>query len=488
MKKSIFLLLILAAASALAPLTATAQMAPVTQGQIAGIGQTPIRWRMTPDQVKAAEPSMELFDAGRDGTTNYYQLDGLKTASLEGEVNWVGMLKFVGGALVGFDLRPVNETATPNIIGDAEAWSNFFALAMLRPKAFPEIAEPKLRAFREVQGANGSGADLGFQVQYRAWSARGAYYRESIWQGSYRNNVGVTRFQGRLSVPFGEPQLKDNGADRAGFVHRVSYDFGVPPSLERAMLADNTLFQSPKPKYQGNLIGIEMLRWNMNATDIANASLPTGTQLQKAGGNTFLVRNFKLRRDSSLPWLLELRLDKNGLSEFELRPENELKTEERIGLFNQTQTDDYQDALDEWIENTRRVEPDKWWVSSREVETRVKRTYRAQSGTGIGIGSTGFSYYAYTYPTYSNYKQFLSWPVSLPFTIRERAWSVSDNQFRQVQLLNAVSGPRVNVIRYQGRRDDKPFRGGTGETVKTKNPKIVLREVYQNYNVLPDVK
>ena len=470
------------------PARAQAANAPATTGLIAGIGETPIRWRMSVEQVKALAPADMLRHLGSDGTIDYYQLDGIGTKFLADSdvLLWAGILKFVGGQLVAFDLRPMDEQVTSKVIGHYDVWSYFLSLPNLRATVFPEVAQPKLRAFREVQGVGGSGAELGFQIQYNTWSARGAHYREAIWQGGYHNNLGIARFQGRLSAPFGELRLDDNGANRAAFVQKVGRDFGLPTSLETAILADNTLFRAPKPSYQGDLIGFETMRWNMNERDIAAATLPPGAQLQKLSGNRFIVRNFKLRRDATLSWLLELRLDKKGLSEFELRPEQELQTAERIGLFDANGADDYQDALDEFLNGTRRIEPDQWWVASSNVDARVKKTYRAQSGTGVGIGSTGFGYYAYTYPTYSTYKQFQTWPVALPFTIRERAWSVSDNQFRQAQLLNARSGPKINIIRYQGRRDDKPFRAGTDEVVKTKNPKIVMREVYENYNVKPE--
>ena len=491
--KLLFLLALSAVASAVAvrpahALVDGAATAPATsarQNQIAGIGETPITWRMSVEQIKAVAPDKTLLKLGVVEGHEFYQLESIEMPAMGDPAIWNGILEFDAGQLVGFELRPADEQVTSKVIGHFNVWSYFLSLAVMRPKLFPEIAEPKLRAIREVQGANGSGAELGFQIQYRSWSTRGAHYRESIWFGGYRSNVGVARFQGRLSAPFGELRLDDNGANRAAFVRRVSRDFGVPGSLEKALLADNTLFQAPKANYQGDLIGFETMRWNMTERDVATATLPPGAQLQKLDGKRFIVRNFKLRRDSQLPWLLELRLDKKGLSEFELRPEKELQTAERIGLFDANGADDYQDALDEFLEGTRRIEPAQWWVASSNVDTRVKKTYRAQSGTGVGIGSTGFGYYAYTYPTYSTYKQFQTWPVTLPFTIRERGWSVGDNHFRQAQLLNAKTGPKINVIRYQGRRDNKPFRAGTDEIVKTKNPKVVMREVYENYNVKP---
>ena len=485
MKPSIPLLLIVLACGAPASAPARAQVAaPAAQGQIVGIEGTQLRWRMTPDQARAATPAAWVFErAGTDGTRVYYQLDGLVAAGFGEEfIEWLAFLRFENNQLTGFDLRPRRERVTTGAIGDAEAWSDYLSLASYRARAFPEVEAPKLRAVSEIQIANGDAARLGFQIQYYAWSARGAFYRQSIMQGSYRNNVGIARLQGRLEAPFTPLQLAGNGTNRADFARALSFDFGLPPSLERALMADPTLLRAPKPAHQGNQTGVDLFNWGMTGAEILASPLPTGARIE-AAKDGYVVRDYKLDRDSTLLWKLQLTLDKKGLSEFELRPQNELQTDARLGLFSDAQAADYQDALDAWLEERRGLEPGQWWQESREVNARVKRHYRAQSGTGINITGYGFGYAASTYPIYSTYKQFISWPVGLDFTIRDRAWTARGNHYRQAQLRDAQRGPKINVIRFQGRRDDKPFVTGTGKLVKTKNPKIVMREVYENYHV-----
>lgn len=43
----------------------------------------------------------------------------------------------------------------------------------------------------------------------------------------------------------------------------------------------------------------------------------------------------------------------------------------------------------------------------------------------------------------------------------------------------------MGVVRWQERREGQPFAPVTGEAVKTKKA-IVLREIYENYNVIPN--
>ena len=491
MKFQLSLALILAVGCGVFSPAASAQTLalPAATGQLIGLNNTQLRWRMTLAQAKAAVPAEYPFEAlGSDGTRAYYQVSGLLYPGfVRKNIEWLAVLTFERDQLVAFNLQPAREVGATGLVGDAEAWDNFLSLAGYRGQVFGEIKAPPLRAVSEIQTANGDAARLGFQIQSYVWSARGAYYRQAIMQGSYRNNVGITRLQGRLSGPFEAPKLSDNGTNRAAFARAVATDYFLPPSQERALLADDTLFRAPKPSHQGNEIGISLINWGMNEGEVRAAPLPPNARVEKSK-NGLLIRDFKLNPDSPNSWLLQLTFDKKGLSEFELRPQNELQTEARLGLFSDAQAADYQDELDEWLENTRAIQPEQWWEQSREVNARVKRKYSARSGTGIGIGSYGFGYYAYTYPTYSTYKEFLSWPVGIDFTIRDRAWTSRGNHYRQAQLLSAQRGPKINIVRLQGRRDDQPFRSGTGETVKTKNPKIVMREVYQNYNVQPDVK
>ena len=458
-------------------------------GPLVGIENTDLRWRMSLAQAKAAVPDKVLFEKiGEDGPRHYYQLSGLVYPGFGNKQNeWIAILMFGNDELLSFDLIPWRERAGANVIGDADLWEDFLSLASYRGRNFPEIKAPPLRAVSEIQTKNGDAARLGFQVQSYVWSARGAHYRQAAMQGSYRNNVGIARLQGRVSQPFAPLQLADNGTNRAAFARAIAVDYGLTPSIERALLADETLFRAPKPAHQGNAIGISLINWGMTPNEVRAAPLAPGARVENAK-NGLLIRDFKLAPDSQNTWLLQLDFDKKGLSEFELRPQNELQTNARLGLFGDDQAADYQDELDNWLENTRSIKSDQWWQESREVNTRVKRHYRAQSGTGIGISSYGFGYYAYSYPTYSTYKQFLTWPVGIDFTIRDRAWTSRSNHYRQAQLLNAQRGPKINVIRLQGRRDDKAFKIGTGETVKTKNPKIVMREVYENYNVKPNSK
>lgn len=87
------------------------------------------------------------------------------------------------------------------------------------------------------------------------------------------------------------------------------------------------------------------------------------------------------------------------------------------------------------------------------------------------------------HPVTRTVKSFAPFPVALPFTIKDRAWTIGkDAHYRQALLSNSTSGPRMGVVRLQGQRI-KPFYSGTGDLVKTKDLNIVLREIYENYNV-----
>lgn len=120
-----------------------------------GIADTGLRWRMTPEQARAAVPAKNLFEElGSDGTREFYQLNGLISPGFaEKQIEWLAILSFEKNQLVAFDLRPWRERVTPGVVGDADAWSDYLSLASYRAKVFDEVEAPKLRAVSEVQTA-----------------------------------------------------------------------------------------------------------------------------------------------------------------------------------------------------------------------------------------------------------------------------------------------------------------------------------------------
>lgn len=197
------------------------------------------------------------------------------------------------------------------------------------------------------------------------------------------------------------------------------------------------------------------------------------------------MRDYKLDPDSSNLWQLQLTLDKKGLSAFELRPQNELQTDARIGLFSDAQAADYQDELDEWLENRRGLSPDKWWEKQQpSPDARQAPLLRAERH-GHQHYRLRFRLRGLDLPDLQHLQRvhFVAGRHRLHHPrprLDEQGQPLSPGQ---AQLLDARRGPQINVIRFQGRRDDAPFRAGTGELVKTKDRKIVMREVYENYNV-----
>ena len=90
-----------------------------------------------------------------------------------------------------------------------------------------------------------------------------------------------------------------------------------------------------------------------------------------------------------------------------------------------------------------------------------------------------------SYPITRDYKQFNFQKVRLFFSIKDRAWHSERNQYRQGYLFNSKGAVRMAVVRFQGRREGKPFEPVTGGLVKTRDSGAIIDAIFKNYNVNP---
>ncbi len=133
---------------------------------------------------------------------------------------------------------------------------------------------------------------------------------------------------------------------------------------------------------------------------------------------------------------------------------------------------------------------------TQQAKTRVRKTYSRTTwylspkttcqyaipvAGGYKYGGTTTP--ASSYPVTRSYKHFTPFPVELPFTIKDRAWTIGKGaRYRKAHLFQSMSGLQMGVVRLQGQHDQQLF-SGTGELVKIKDLKIVLRAVYENYGI-----
>ena len=256
------------------------------------------------------------------------------------------------------------------------------------------------------------------------------------------------------------------------------------------------LAQTQKPAAAtGKAIGVAQFKWGMSGAQILAAPLDGVATIRAlpGKGNSFQVEKLQLRPGSPNGWTLQLWTDKKGLSAFELRPTNEVYTNKIAGYPDEAIADEFQRELDLHIENVFRIKTDQWWQNSDQAQVRIKTT-RAQTSmveppgyfvpSPSGSGPAGFVQPP-SYPITRYYKRNEWQSVTLFFFIKDRAWHVERNQYRQGYLFNSKGTFRMAVVRFQGRREGKPFEPVTGSLIKTKDAGILINAIFKNYNVYP---
>ena len=471
-------------------------------GDNLGIPGQEYRWKMSVAQVKAATPAgEEVEDLGDFGGRRVLQISplnvghGFQNQTLPHYVH----LWFKNDQLDEFALIPVNEEPDLAHIGRKDSWDFFLNMVVFCQKEFgAPMQVAKLTAIDDIQTRDPktgtpTKAPLGFKIQQRNWQARGAHYRIAHLFG-YK--LGLARMQGRIGAPFVGPlTIQHRPDDRAGMATDLFDNFYIQKKNRAPMLSNRRYFQAPNPLRWGTSIYFMDFYWGMTPEEILVAAPDYGIKsIESKKGRSLLLPRLVMESDSKLSWSLQMWFDKGGFREFELRPQQE-NAGAVLGVADSAA---YAKELDRVVAQTYGVPANEWWNVTQQAKTRVKKRYSQTTWVsspattyqyaipvegGYRYGSTTTS--ASSYPVTRSYKYFADFPVELPFTIKDRAWTIGkDAHYRQAHLFQSTSGPQLGVVRLQGQRDQQ-FFSGTGDVVKTKDLKIVLREVYENYGVTP---
>lgn len=147
----------------------------------------------------------------------------------------------------------------------------------------------------------------------------------------------------------------------------------------------------------------------------------------KKGRSLWLPR-LVMESDSPLSWSLQMLFDKNGFSEFELRPQKENSAGALLGVAD---NEAYAKELDRVVRQTYGVPAKEWWNVRQQAETRVKKTY-AQTAWYSTPETTyqyaipvagGYKYGSTTtpsssYPVTRSYKYFTPFPSRCPSPLK----------------------------------------------------------------------
>ena len=476
------------------------------QGGLIAVKQIPYRWNMSVAEFKAvsgSEHPIDFLGEYPDKTVVYQANDFVIEDKFLSAVapRFHLHVYFKNDRLNAFTIIPNNERAA-EFVGRQDSWNAFLMLIVACQSDFGDRMKTPgaaLKAVRTVPIIPPKGRkdemDLGFQIQYRTWRARGANYRIAHLFGG---DMGLARMQGRLAdTPYLAPATQKHTADRTEVAGDVLENFYIAPSLAKAVVANPRYFRAPDPAYWGRTIGMMDYRWNMTEVDVLNLGLGyTPVSVESPKGKSLQLDKIHLADDTPLRWTLQMWFDKKGLREFELRPFGETHNNNLRGVSN---TAAFQNELNDYLRFVYGVPPKEWWETTSNVNTKkesrriqtswINSPSRYQQYTVLG-NDNEYHYGSYyvpstSSPVFRSYKRVETIPIALPFVIRDRAWNQGkDFHFRQA-ILSESDGVEMGVIRFQGRQGDKQYYPGTGDTLKTKDakPSRVLREIYKNYNI-----
>ena len=342
-KPAIFALFLSLFSTAAAPraLAQAPRLAQAAAGERIGVGDLDLRWNMSVAQARAATPQKHAFTSGGHlPTRDIYRVSQVVVPNVLAKHPhlFTATLYFEKDRLVSFDMIPERDGEEEGYIGHVGAMSQSVDLTVHHNRAFGASVEKAKYDVTDKARVLANGvetmADLGFQIQFRVWRARGAFYRESLLRGDKAGKMTVLRFQGRLAAPFQTPTDKiHNGMDRQSIARDLSANFALPAWVQQQILADKWAFMSPKPARQGKGIGVARFNWGMTGPEILAARLD-GVATVRAlpgKGNSFQVDKLQLRPGSPNGWTLQLWVDKKGLSAFELRPMKEGTSDKIVG-------------------------------------------------------------------------------------------------------------------------------------------------------------